>query len=95
MKKLKQWLIKKFLSVLESEEAKELIIKSSSLLPENIQKNREKISDFMVKYYRGTIIDKKNLEPALKTFFILHPSFRTCLPSPHQQPNKRQLNHSE
>jgi len=73
MKKLKKWLIKKILSVLESEEAKELVIKSSSLLPENIQKNREKISDFVVQYYRGTI-EKQNLEPALKTLFILHPS---------------------
>jgi hypothetical protein len=73
MKKLKQWLNKKFLAVLESEEAKELVIKSSSLLPDNIQKNREKISDFIVQYYQGTI-ERKNLEPALKTLFILHPS---------------------
>jgi len=73
MKKLKQWLNKKFLAVLESEEAKELVIKSSSLLPDNIQKNREKISDFIVQYYQGTI-EEQNLEPALKTLFILHPS---------------------
>jgi len=50
MKKLKQWFIKKILAVLESEEAKELAIKSSSLLPENIQKNREKIYDFLMEY---------------------------------------------
>ncbi len=73
MKKLKQWLNKKFLAVLESEEAKELVIKYSSLLPDNIQKNREKISDFIVQYYQGTI-ERRNLEPALKTLFILHPS---------------------
>jgi hypothetical protein len=70
MKKLKQWFIKKILAVLESEEAKELAIKSSSLLPENIQKNREKIYDFLMEYYKGTI-EKQYLEPALKTFFSL------------------------
>lgn len=73
MKKLKQWLIKKVSAVLQSEEAREVVIKSSSLLPENIQKNREKISDFVIQYYQGTI-ERKNLEPALQTLFILHPS---------------------
>ncbi|NCA28684.1 MAG: hypothetical protein EBS92_05390 [Proteobacteria bacterium] len=70
MKKLKQWLIKKVLAVLESEEARKVAIKSSSLLPENIQKNRTIISNFLMEYYKGTI-EKQYLEPALKSFFSL------------------------
>ena len=72
MKKLKRF-IKKILTVFESDENKELATKYSSLLPENNQKNREKIADFIIQYSQGKI-ERKNLEPTLKILFMVLPS---------------------
>jgi hypothetical protein len=73
MKILKRF-IKKILTVFESDEAKKLASRYNSLLPENNQKNREKIADFIIQYSQGKI-ERKNLEPTLKILFMVLPSF--------------------